>query len=81
MDISDTTGIVMGIGDTITVFPQESTYYTACLEYTNDCGNSYRIWRSCYVSVPTMSVIASEHSEMSPRTSEKSFLGINLNQL
>ena len=64
-DTTLATGIIVGTGDTITVFPQESTDYTALLHYTDGCGSTFTIAHTCHVTVshenPTITVDASEN--------------------
>ena len=49
-DTTAATGIVLGEGDTITVTPTESGYYTARLRYIACNGESFDLAASCYVT-------------------------------
>lgn len=52
-DTSAATGIVVGVGDTITVFPSETTYYTARLQYVACNGDEFDIINQVHVTVDT----------------------------
>ena len=49
-DTTVATGVVVGTGDTITVLPGESAYYTSRLQYT-DNGESFDVANTCHVTV------------------------------
>ena len=53
-DTTAATGIVVGVGDTITVFPGESTYYTARLQYTACNGDHFDLVNQVHVTVDTL---------------------------
>ena len=50
-DTSATTGIVLGTGDLLTVMPEQTTYYTARLQYTACNGDYFDIINTCHVTV------------------------------
>ena len=52
-DTSAATGIVVGMGDTITVWPSETTYYTARLQYVACNGDEFDIINQVHVTVDT----------------------------
>lgn len=54
-DTSAATGIVVGVGDTITVWPSETTYYTARLQYVACNGDEFDIINQVHVTVDTTS--------------------------
>ena len=53
-DTSAATGIVVGVGDTITVFPSETTYYTARLQYVACNGDHFDLIDHVHVTVDTI---------------------------
>lgn len=50
-DTSSTTGTILGTGDIIHVTPDESTYYTARLQYTACNGDYFDVVNTCHVVV------------------------------
>ena len=63
-DTSATTGIMLGTGDLLTVSPEETTFYTARLQYTACNGDYFDIINTCHVTVnnarPELIVTASQ---------------------
>ena len=63
-DTSATTGVLLGTGDLLTVSPEETTYYTARLQYTACNGDYFDIVNTCHVTVnnarPELIVSASQ---------------------
>ena len=63
-DTSATTGTVLGTGDLLTVLPEQTTYYTARLQYTACNGDYFDIINTCHVTVnnetPELEVRVSE---------------------
>ncbi len=58
-DTTAATGVVVGTGDTITVFPGESTYYTARLQFIDEDSTEFDIINTCHVTVnPSSTLIA-----------------------
>ena len=50
-DTTAATGTVLGTGDLLTVAPEETTYYTARLQYTACNGDYFDIVNTCHVTV------------------------------
>ena len=63
-DTSATTGTILGTGDLLTVMPEQTTYYTARLQYTACNGDYFDIINTCHVTVnnetPELDVRVSE---------------------
>ena len=63
-DTSATTGTILGTGDLLTVMPEQTTYYTARLQYTACNGDYFDIINTCHVTVnnetPALEVTVSE---------------------
>lgn len=63
-DTSATTGTILGTGDLLTVMPEQTTYYTARLQYTACNGDYFDIINTCHVTVnnetPELEVRVSE---------------------
>lgn len=63
-DTSATTGVMLGTGDLLTVSPEETTFYTARLQYTACNGDYFDIVNTCHVTVnnarPELIVSASQ---------------------
>ena len=63
-DTTTATGTILGTGDLLTVSPEETTYYTARLQYTACNGDYFDIINTCHVTVnnarPELLVTASQ---------------------
>lgn len=63
-DTTAATGTVLGTGDLLTVSPEETTFYTARLQYTACNGDYFDIVNTCHVTVnnqrPELTVTASQ---------------------
>lgn len=63
-DTTAATGTVLGTGDLLTVMPEETTFYTARLQYTACNGDYFDIVNTCHVTVnnstPELDVRVSE---------------------
>lgn len=55
IDTSAATGIIVGVGDTVTFYPSETTYYTARLQYVACNGDEFDIINYVHVTVDTTS--------------------------
>lgn len=53
-DTTAATGVIVGEGDTLTVLPSESTYYTARLQYTACNGDNFDLINQVHVTVDTL---------------------------